>query len=154
MSSYVPAALIKKLKMRPICKNDDHSSLPILKNISYLEISWYLIQSLNFLPLPWLKNTQFSVNDEINFDNIFYSFREKSWRGCDFPQKLCCRRVQVNKIFALAFCFKYCSNTVRKKYHWNNLFEQWKFRTIFETEYVHTFKLILEVSTDKIHWNN
>ena len=96
-----------KSTLEPICKNHDHSSLPILKNISYLEISWYLIQSLNFLPLPWLKNTQFSVNDEINFDKIFYSFREKSWRGCDFPQKLCCRRVQVIKIFfALVFCFE------------------------------------------------
>ena len=85
----------------PICKNDDHSSLPILKNISYLEISWYLIQSLIFLP-PDLKIS----NDEINFNKIFYSFREKSWRGCDFPQKLCCRRVQVNRIFVLVFCFK------------------------------------------------
>ena len=42
-----------KSSFEPICKNDDHSSLPILKNISYLEISWYLIQSLIFLPREW-----------------------------------------------------------------------------------------------------
>ena len=63
----------------------------------------------------WLKNNQFSIND-INFNKNFLSFREKSWRGCDFPQKLCCRRVQVNKIFALVFCFKYCSPLLWEKH--------------------------------------